>query len=435
MESLSNEFSIETLLENLPPRISPRLERRLSSAPWTSRTIKQKRVLNVVYLVIFLFIAFISLTSQGRAFAQAILNFFTTTDQQSISLSKEEVDLFYTPAPTYALSLVEVTSSPPLTGRCSNIEGTGTYECKIQYVENQLNIDIKEFSVVPPGWAFKEIDFHSTISSTNNVVVISYQTPGAYLFLRQGSGEFPPDTDWGKVFISAIQKVKIGQYDGEYVNGTFALKNGDDQITWESTGSDQRIRWREDKRWFEIVALVGPGTSGYLNQEALISLASDMVYQPENFDQTTKVDFIPNIALAEKICRCTILQPTTLPDGMSFDYARYDPYWKSITLNYGYRALRIVQTPMESVLIKDLDSYKNLESVQIGDTVGQYGISPAQKTIWESSTAPVFPTNNSYSVLLWKKDGMVYQIYFDQSFSDGGQLTKDQMIEIAESLR
>jgi len=36
--------------------------------------------------------------------------------------------------------------------------------------------------------------------------------------------------------------------------------------------------------------------------------------------------------------------------------------------------------------------------------------------------------------LLWKKDGMAYQIYFDQSFSGGGQLTKEQMIEIAENL-
>jgi hypothetical protein len=162
-----------------------------------------------------------------------------------------------------------------------------------------------------------------------------------------------------------------------------------------------------------------------------------MVYQPEDPEQITEVDFdfIPNIALAEEICKCTILQPTTLPEEMSFDYARYDPDWKSITLNYGYRALRIVQTPMESALIKDLDSYKNLETVQIGDTVGQYGTSPAQKTIWESSTAPTFPTTNSYSVLLWKKDGMVYQIYLDQSFSGGGQLTKEQLAEIAESLR
>lgn len=120
---------------------------------------------------------------------------------------------------------------------------------------------------------------------------------------------------------------------------------------------------------------------------------------------------------------------------MEFNFAKYDPERKSITLNYGNRALRIVQTPAESALIRNLDSYKNVETIRVGDAIGQYGVSPSQKTIWESATPPVFTTTNSYSVLLWEKAGIIYQIYFDQSFSDGGYLTKEQMIEIAESLR
>ena len=82
-----------------------------------------------------------------------------------------------------------------------------------------------------------------------------------------------------------------------------------------------------------------------------------------------------------------------------------------------------------------MSSYKNVETVKVGDINGQFGISPAQKTIWDSATPPVSPIDNSYSVLLWQKDGMVYQIYFDHSFSNGGYLTKDDMIRIAESLR
>jgi hypothetical protein len=49
--------------------------------------------------------------------------------------------------------------------------------------------------------------------------------------------------------------------------------------------------------------------------------------------------------------------------------------------------------------------------------------------------ASVFLTNNTYSVLLWKEDDVVYQIYCDQNFGGGGQLTKEQMIEIVENLR
>jgi len=440
MKHALDESQIEKLLENLPPDFSPRLERRLEYAPWTHSVIRRHRILTALSLAALSVIAFILLTPQGRAFAQTIFEFFTRTDQESFPLSDEEVDLFYAPAPTYALSLVEVTPSSPMSNYCSTPEEVGTYECEIQRVENELKIDLKEFSAMPPGWAFAEISFYSSIplATINNVVTVSYKTSGAYLFLRQGNGEFPPDSDWEKVPSSAVQPIKIGDYHGEYVNGSFGLGNGDTKLTWNVTGADQRIRWRESVRWFEILAFSGPGTSGYLDRQALITLASAMVYQPENPEQTAKVDFdfIPNIPLAEKICGCDILQPTKLPnDNTHFDYVRYDPERRSITLNYGYRALRIVQTPIETALIKDLDSYKNVETVQVGDAMGQFGVSPAQKTIWESATPPVFTTNNSYYILLWEKDGRIYQIYFDQSFSGGGYLTKDQMIQIAESLR
>src|SRR5215207_2472251 len=429
MKPAFNESEIENVLENLPPDISPRLEKKLSSAPWTPRATGRHRALVLLYCTAILFIAFIGLTPQGRAFAQSIIEFFITTDQSSSPLSEEELDSIYAPDPPRALSLVDVTPLAPLSDYCSNPEGLGTYECEIQRVELRLGYDLKEFLTNPSGWYFRQA------MSSQDYAVITYQTGGGYLDLRQGIGNFPPDhpdIDWGKVLSSTDQSVKIDDYQGEYVNGSFSLKNGASELTWDSTGSDQRIRWKEGERWFEILALSGPGASGYLDREALILLASNMVYQPESTEQNTKVDLdsIPNIPLAEKICQCDILQPRKLPsENTHFDYVRYDPQQKSITLHYGYRALRIVQTPVESALIKNLDSYKMLETVEVNGAIGQFGVSPAQKTIWESATPPVFTTNNSYNILLWEKDGTIYQIYFDQSFSGGGYLTKDQMIE------
>lgn len=438
MKPASSESQIETLLKNLPPDISPRFEKLILSAPWTPRGVKRSQALILIYWTVILLIAFIGLTPQGHAFAQTIFELFTTTDQSSFPLSKEELDIYYTSDRHRALSLVDVTPLPPTSGYCSNPEDTGKYECEVKRVENELNIDLKEFSSTPMG-SFQDVGFYSRNSTGNaeSIAVITYGTSGASLSLSQGIGHFPPDSDWEKVPSSAVQQVKIGEYDGEYANGYFLLGNGDTKLTWSATGAEQRIRWREGERWFEIMAFSGPGTSGYLDKQALISLASNMVYNLDDIEQTTKVDldFIPNIPLAEKICGFKILQPTKLPDGMKFDFAKFDPDRKSITLNFGYRALRIVQTPVESALIKNLDSYKDVETIHVGDTVGQYGLSPAQKTIWESATPPVFTTTNSYSVLLWEKEGMIYQIYFDQSFSGGDYLTREQMIEIAESLR
>jgi hypothetical protein len=432
MKPIPDETQVETLLENLPPVISPRLEKRLASAPWTPRSVKRHRVFTIVYLAIFWLFVFFTLTPQGRAIAQTLLEFFTRTDQQSFPLSEEELVVIYSPVPTYVLSLVEVTPQPSLSnlgGNCSNSETLGTYTCEIQQIEDQLGVDLKEFSSTPASWSFMSI-----YAPLQNHVLINYQSGGGYLTLSQGTGNFPIDSDWEKVPTPAVQQIKIGEYQGEYVNGSFGLLNGAKEATWESDKGMQRIRWKEGERWFEIFEANGPGVTGYMDQSTLITLATSMVYQPEKLDQID-IDFIPNITLAERVSGFDVKEPTLLPKDIIFDSATYDPERHSVTLIYGYRSLRIVQTPIESALIKNLSSYKNVEIVKVGYANGQFGISPAQKTIWESATPPVFPTDNSYSVLLWQKDDMIYQIYFDHSFSNGGYLTKDDMIRIAESLR
>ncbi|MFT3892064.1 MAG: DUF4367 domain-containing protein [Anaerolineales bacterium] len=430
-----NDSHIETLLETLPPDITPHLEKRLASAPWTPRIVRRNRVLTVVVTAIVLFATIMGVTPQGRAFAQTIFQFFTITNQSSIPISEDEIATFYAPQPPHPLALVDVT---PSLDPCSNVEPTALYECKIQNLETQLNFDLKEFSDMPSGWIFESAKFYSPVSRFTNdsILAISYRNASGEIYFTQGIGEFPPDSDWESVPASALEAVKIGSYSGEYVSGYWGLQNGDNKLTWDEFGI-QRIRWMEGDRRFEIQEMAGPGTTGYLDKEALIALASEIVYQPNPSEQTHSVDtnYIPNVAVAEKICQCSILEPTKLPQYMRLENAEYDAQRKSITLNYGYRALRIVQAPKETALFTNLDSYKDVETVQVGDVTGQYGISPLQKTIWDSSTPPAYPVSNTYSVLLWEKDGMIYQIYFDQSYSSGGQLTKEQIIEIAESLR
>jgi hypothetical protein len=432
MKSIPDETQIETLLENLPPDIGSRLEKKLASAPWTPRSVRRRRVLIIVYLTIFSLFVFFTLTPQGRAVAQALLNFFTRTDQQSFLLPKEDLAVFYSPVPTYVLSLIEVTPQPSLSSpgvNCSSPETIGTYTCEIQQTENRLGVNLKEFSLIPASWSFMGV-----YAPLQNHISINYQSGGGYLTLRQGIGDFPTDSDWEKVPTSVVQQIKIGEYQGEYVNGSFSLLNGSKEITWGSDGGIQRIRWKEEERWFEIFEANGPGVTGYMDQQTLITLATSMVYQPEKLGQID-IDFIPNVTLAEKVSGFDVKEPTLLPEYITLDYATYDPERHSVTLIYGSRSLRIVQTPIESALIKNLSSYKNVEMVKVGDANGQFGISPAQKTIWDSATPPVSPIDNSYSVLLWQKEGMVYQIYFDHSFSSGGDLTKSQMIQMAESLR
>src|SRR5215216_6416038 len=242
MSSTSNEHQVEELLADLPPEPSPQLKQRLVSAPWTTHGIKRRQTLTVIYLTVTLLVGLIGFTPQGRAFAQSIIKFFTTTDKDSIQLSDEEVNWYYTPVPTRALSLVNVTPLPTSLDDCSAL--SSRYECEIRKIERQLSIDLKEFSTPPPGWRFTTVDSYTAAVATytGTMIDISYKTSGGYLDLMQGNGDFPPDQE---VLASAVERVQIGQYYGEYVNGGFWLRNGDKNITWTSEGTDQRIRWKE----------------------------------------------------------------------------------------------------------------------------------------------------------------------------------------------
>jgi hypothetical protein len=184
---MNDHSRIETLLENLPPGVSPRLERRLASAPWTPRSIRRRQTFTLISLTIVLLIAFLGLTSQGRALAQTIFKLFTTTDQSSIPLSDQDLEGFFSTPPAHPLSLVAVTPIPVTTGHCSIPEETGTYKCEIQHLEKQLNVDLKEFSTMLPGMAFIKVQLYSEVTAsvlathppawfaTYSVVEISYQ--------------------------------------------------------------------------------------------------------------------------------------------------------------------------------------------------------------------------------------------------------------------
>ena len=161
MKSIPDETQIEALLKNLSPDMSPRLEKKLASAPWTPRSIKRRRVLTIMYSTLFLLSAFLLLTPQGRAIAQTLLEFFTRTDQQSFLLPEEDLAGFYSHVPTYILSLVEVTPQPSLSNpgvNCSSPETIGTYTCEIRQTENKLGVDLKEFSLIPTGWSFMGVN-------------------------------------------------------------------------------------------------------------------------------------------------------------------------------------------------------------------------------------------------------------------------------------
>jgi hypothetical protein len=74
MNHTPDEKQIEEFLENLKPNSSKRLDRRMSKAPWTPRSVNRRRMEIAAILVVMVVISIITITPQGRAWARGVIH-------------------------------------------------------------------------------------------------------------------------------------------------------------------------------------------------------------------------------------------------------------------------------------------------------------------------------------------------------------------------
>jgi hypothetical protein len=86
MKQIPGEKQIEELLENVKPTSSTRLDRRMSKAPWTPRSVNRRRMEIAAILVVLVAVSIVAATPQGRAWARGIfhqIGNFVITDEPS----------------------------------------------------------------------------------------------------------------------------------------------------------------------------------------------------------------------------------------------------------------------------------------------------------------------------------------------------------------
>jgi hypothetical protein len=467
MKHIPDEKQVENLLENFLPNTSERLDQRLSTAPWTPRAVARYRFINVIAFLILTFALLVAITPPGRAFAQSLFRFFSLAESTSFPLPEEDLYLFDTtptPAPTFELSLatvspsnsepVEMTTVPLPTSssakdilkNCKAAPDTSSYACQIALAESQVGFDVREFPTVPRGYAFVSAQINATLRS----VTINYSVfeGGGYLTLVQGEGSIPPTSSWGEVRANAIQKVKVNESYGEYAQGMFAVLPGAKSATWIADSATYRLRWVEGNRWFALSKDGNTAPVEGLDKDALIALASNLVDSPDPQANTTLDDsYKLSVVEAETTAGFDLLEPSILPEGFEFAYARYDATYQTVTLVYtpagqpgtGDGGLYIFQTP-RSIAGDPTDCVEcpagSKEQVQVNGAPAYYlhgsfftGSSdqPLSTPVWQADS----PNYN----LTWATPDLVININYGVSMWYGGQIYKDDLIKIAESMR
>jgi hypothetical protein len=85
-------------------------------------------------------------------------------------------------------------------------------------------------------------------------------------------------SEWDFIPADAVIPVKIGDLDGELVQGSFVRYPGETTGTWNPEAAFTHLRWVEDGLWIEI-SLYGDAHE-YLDMEGVLALAENMTIQP-----------------------------------------------------------------------------------------------------------------------------------------------------------
>ena len=205
-------------------------------------------------LAIALLLAITLVTPQGRAFAQNVLQLFRRADSKTFDLEASQI----VPVET---AQAEPTAMPP------------SPMISIAEAEAQVGFDVLELPTVPAGFNYLGARLYG------NTVSVEYEAlgHGGNLIITQSQdGYWQSDFDWDKVPEDAIVPVKIGEIDGEFVQGTFVVYSNNSVATWNPDAVMLRLRWLKDGIWFEMAKYGNVERIEYLDQAGMIELAESL---------------------------------------------------------------------------------------------------------------------------------------------------------------
>jgi hypothetical protein len=382
----------------------------------------KRLVLSVLTSIIILTIAL--LTPQGRAWAQELAQFFSRINSMTIELpAAQQKQLNNESLPSYDLPLVPVflpSASPEMAtiAGCETPQRSQSYRCQVGLAESKLRFDLKELPEKPQDWEFQSLSF----DPNSRYAILTYRldvmngTSYSHFMLIQRAGDFSNfawyrNNPWEAVPTDKVELVSIKGYQGEYVMGSFSLKPSDTVLTWSEETSRQRLAWSEGDRWYLIDFRPNLNVPSTMRKEQLVHLAESLLTSPSAPPESLDPAHLTSIVDAEQISGLDLKAPTLLPMNINFSYARSLPGGKQVDLIYGDN---------EELIIHEQ------EGKLISSTF------PVVKVNGEDAYFDTTEGSDAHLFLWWHKDGINYQMDFDQSF--GWHIDIKKMVAIAESM-
>lgn len=432
-----DESRMEDLLARIQPVPSEGFQQRMKQAAWRARQEKQVHLKNLQFklafvLLVLAMLATLFITPLGRAWAQEVFQFFGRINALTIEMPESTSKWAQDINSPYDLPLVPVfipTVSPEMAAipGCESAQKSQSYFCQVALAESKLGFNLKELPVLPEGWKFDfmQYDTNSKTATLGYMFDFSYNSY-ATLYLLQGEGNYPEmdqNSPWGLVPADQVEKVKVGHYDGEYVEGSFFGQPKGKDLVWEDTNERKRLAWSDGTRSYLIDIWLNLNLPDRIDREQMIKLAESLGDTSVETTQALDPENLYSVSDAEKLSGLDLKAPTLLPMDISFSHAHYSPDTHVVRLFYGPNEEMIISEWQGksidfNTLPKDYDPNSSYEHVRINGKGAFYGFVEGPQP---------------YHLLWWEEDGRSYQMYFYQYF--GARMEKEEMIMIAESMQ
>jgi hypothetical protein len=428
-----DENRMEHLLGKIQPMPSERFHQQMQEAAW--KRDERKSSLKITHLKVWTAIVLVLLvalfvTPQGRAWAQEIVQFFQRVNSTTVLLSEEEQEGMFVTPERHELPLVKAlppTLPPEMAAipECLISGIASSYACQIAYAESKLGLDLKEFSSLPEGWELDSLYFDLNLKTAfmSYRIDSSYNIHSQLLFIQSLSDKpIVSSYPWEAVPADRVEAVQVGPYNGEYVKGAFGISNDNSILLWMDSADQQRLAWSDGTSWYLIQLYANTPGGKSIGRDQLIELAENLVDEPARTTKPVDPDFLYSIAAAEEISGLDLKAPALLPLGVEFSSAQYLPKDHQVVLRYGVSdELVIHQWEGKPADFEDLEAASS----------GSYEIVKVKgRNAFYSSSSGY----NPYSFLWWSEDKTNYQIYYYSYLSPDGDLSRQNMVKMAESM-
>ena len=293
--------------------------------------------------------------------------------------------------------------------------------CWIAFAEKKAGFTAKQLPSNLQGFVFSEIA--QAIPGSIMMRYVAIDGNGDLIFTQWNGNGFP--TFRGAAPESAIEEVQVGDYQGEFVAGAWATQSSDPKVYWNSC-CRYTLRWMEGERSFELELNADP--SPYSSRAAIIQLATQLVDHPMPA-AGPRADYLTSLAEASQLAEFAISSPGLLPEDFIFRYGSYNKDLSQLRLRYAppgveglaSAGISIVETPLDKVSLTPEENGENLK----GDNVDI------------NRNAAIFSSNNNQltNIVTWEAGELRITLTVWSSSGYGGTFTKDQILEIARSMK